>query len=405
MTPDVIMMYNDATNLLNKGKYEKAIPIYKKILSTSSFKEAWINLGNCYRFLDKDNLALTAYTQSNSPSVPFLDGSTAENYPLALNNLGLLKFCAGRDSEAIAHYDTALSVNPMFYDAQWNKSTAWLRKACSGYPELFMAGWEMYEARFKKTPPVSLKNNVPGLRWWSGEYVDSLVILAEQGIGDNIMWARYLPIIASRVGKLTVQCDNSLAYIFKNYNTCFHISECDATHGVPMCSLSRFVSPEIPTYDSSFEFTEKFEFPESVGPNIGIVWAGSPTHANNRNRSVTINRFHRFARYGNLYSLSPGFKSTKYVKGLEIKSWEDTIKYINGLDLVIAVDTSVVHMCGMLGKECWMLQPLKETDFRWGSHNTAWNAWYPSVEVIRNPGSWEDVFDSVEEALKDRYYA
>lgn len=400
MTPEIVQQYNQATNLLNRAKYEKAIPIYRKLLTKSSFKEAWINLGNCYRFLDQDARALECYHRADDANIPYLNGTMEPHYNLALNNLGLLEFCYGRDDAAIKYYDLAISRDPNFADAQWNRSTALLRKACSGYPELFKSAWQAYNWRFKKTPPVQLKNNVAGLLQWDGSRVKSLVVLAEQGLGDNIQWSRYIPLLEAMVDKLWIQCDPSIAVLFDGYNTCFHVSESDATHGVPICSLSQFFD-QIP--DATWRtFNEKHNF--ESGFNIGIVHSGSPTHANDRNRSTNINRFHRFAKYGNLYSLQPGFKTTKYVRGLEIKGWADTIAYINGLDLVICVDTSVAHMAGLLGKECWLLQPLKETDFRWGSHQSESNVWYSSIRVIRNPGSWDHVFDTVETMLKDRFY-
>lgn len=400
MTPEIIAKYNRATQLLNKQKYDKAGSIYKQVLAELPFKEAWINLGNCYRFQDLDNRAYECYTKANDPKIPYLNGTFAPQYNLALNNLGLLEFCRGNDLAAIEYYDKALAVEPQFADAAWNKSTALLRRACSGYVELFPEAWQWYQWRFKKNPPVQLKNDKAGLLQWDGSRVDSLVVLAEQGLGDNIQWSRYIPLVAAMVDKLWIQCDPSIAVLFTGYNTCFHVSESDATHGIPICSLSSFFDwiPDATwrTYETKFAFAPGF--------NIGIVHSGSPTHANNRNRSTTINRFHRLAKYATLYSLQPGFKTTKHVRGLEIKSWADTIAYINGLDLVICVDTSVAHMAGLLGKECWLLQPLKETDFRWGSHEGESNVWYSSIRVIRNHNNWDEVFDQVETMLKEKVY-
>ena len=70
--------------------------------------------------------------------------------------------------------------------------------------------------------------------------------------------------------------------------------------------------------------------------------------------------------------------------------------------MVVSVDTSLVHMCGSLGRECWMLQPLKETDFRWGDSSMGEdNIWYPSVRIIRNPGSWTQTFKIIMDKLKN----
>ena len=236
MTPDIIQEYNQATNLLNKQKYSKAQTIYKRILAKSQFKEAWINLGNCYRFLDQDQRAWECYQRADDVGIPYMSGIREEHYPLALNNLGLLQFCWGNDRGAIEYYDLALQCDPNFADAAWNRATALLRQASSGVGDFHYA-FEQYEWRFKKNPPVQLKNDVAGLKVWDGSRVPSLVVLAEQGLGDNIMWSRYLPLLASKVDKLWVQCDHSIQVLFEDYNTCFMVSETDATHGVPMCRL------------------------------------------------------------------------------------------------------------------------------------------------------------------------
>lgn len=403
MTPELVLMYNQATELLNKKKYEKAIPIFKKVVSIEPSKEAWLNLGNCYRFLDQDTKAIECYMKSNDPKTPWIDGKLSEYYGLACNNIGLYHYCNDRNDEAIKWYDYVLEKEPTFHDAEWNKATAVLKKACSA-KESYEKGWELYSARFKKTPPVELKVNRVGIFPWTGNRVDKLLVLAEQGIGDNIQWMRYIPELKKRVGEVFVQAEYSLWPMIEQLGVkcVFHTSECDADWAVPICELSKMLKVDIPD-EHWFTWNNKHDFGE--GFNIGIIFAGSLTHANNRNRSVNMHRFHRLAKYGNLYCISPNFKSTKYIKALPIRDWADTCSYLKGLDLLISVDTSVVHMAGTLGVETWMLQPLKETDFRWGDNSMGFsNPWYKSVKVFRNPNNWDHVFDQVEEALKEKLY-
>jgi hypothetical protein len=71
--------------------------------------------------------------------------------------------------------------------------------------------------------------------------------------------------------------------------------------------------------------------------------------------------------------------------------------------LVITVDTALAHLCGACGIECWVLMPLNTPDFRWGDSSMgAKNIWYDSVRVIRNPNSWEKVFEEVNSLLRKR---
>ena len=107
--------------------------------------------------------------------------------------------------------------------------------------------------------------------------------------------------------------------------------------------------------------------------------------------------------FGDLYSIRPGANSVRGVTALNSSSWAESAEIVNGLDLIISVDTSIVHLAGSLGRECWMLQPLKETDFRWGNSTMGEkNIWYSSVRVIRNPGSWAAVFAEVRTRLELR---
>lgn len=399
---DVLNNYNRATLLLEKGKYDRAISLYKKVLKMYPCKEAYTNIGNCYRGKGLDADMFSAYEKALDSSVPYLQPGS-DTHLHALNNLGLAHYMYGRDDVAIKLYTKAIKLKPDFWEAWWNCSTAMLRKASSGDTTLFSKGWEMYKARFLKSGAIKLKNKRADLVYWdtisSG---DAIIILAEQGIGDNIMFGRYLSKLPFK--RIYVQCDASLDPIFSDYICVRDAIDVDEPTLVayPMCSLGECFE-DIPAGDWLKDKFDALEFDNSR-PNVGIVWSGSPTHANNAYRSVNIERFNRLSSFANLYSLSPNFKSTRHVKSLDIKSWEDTARAINGLDLVIGVDTSVMHMCGSLGRPGLLLQPYKETDFRWGvvpSFDTVStkSIWYSSIDVINNPQSWETVFDRVEEIV------
>lgn len=395
---DVIHKYNQATELLNKGKHKKALSLFKEVIKEYPCKEAYTNIGNCYRALGQDAMMFQSYTKALEP-LPYLDvGSKTHLH--ALNNLGLAHYMYGDDDKAISLYTKAIKEKQDFWEAWWNCSTATLRKASSGSPELFERGWEMYRARFlKESSSVQIKNKRKDLVYWDtisdGE---DIVVLAEQGIGDHIMFGRYLPLLAKKFKRVFIQCDPSLDVIFKDYLCIRDPIEIESNDlvGYPICSLAECFGC-VPSGDWLKGKYETFEFDLSR-LNVGIVWAGSPSHANNAYRSVPINRFHSLSKHANLYSLTPGFKGSKHVNALDIKSWEDTAKYINGLDLVIGVDTSVMHMCGALGAKGLLLQPYKETDFRWGN-GVSHSVWYDTIEVISNPQSWETVFATVEEKL------
>lgn len=406
LDPSIIRQYNIATTYLNKKKFDRAISEYKKLLKIFEFKEAYLNIGNAYKFSGLDRMSFESYTRALSPDVPYLDKKAHGEYTLALNNLGLYHFMYDKLDTAISLYDRALAINPEFWDAAWNKATAVLKQACDGRVDLFDEGWGLYRARFLKTPPVTFKNDRRDLVPWEGEAGVHVIIMVEQGIGDALQWGRYLSHLATIVGKIDVQCDASLDVFFSGYNCVRMPSSSAATHAIALCDLAKFFNSGIPVHGEWLR--DRFvarSLPSSEKLRVGIAWQGNTTHANDAYRSVPIHRFHALSKYCDLYALSPGFTSTRHVKSLDIKSWSDTASAVLGLDLVIAVDTSVVHLAGSLGVETWLLQPYKETDFRWGTEASgSSNMWYNSVRVFRNPQSWDHVFSAVVDALKDRTY-
>ena len=380
-----LVAFDAATALLEKKKYLPASRKFLALLKTVKFAEAYVNLGNCYRGLGNELSAGMAY--ENSLSVPLLSG----NRGMALNNLGLHQYVMGNDIAAIRWYKRCIEEDPDNKDVYWNQATSVLRMACSGRLELMGVGWDLYETRFSKTIPTRLHTDVT-LPLWSGDRC-AVIVLAEQGLGDQFMFGRYLSVLKAYTGcNVYVQCEPSLAGIFKDagFQTCFKPSEVvEPCQVIPMCSLARAFwdsgcSAEWVVKPSAREFSsETF--------NVGVVWAGSSTHANDAHRSVGVGRFNRLSRVEGIKLWS--FQGGGYAD-LGCVTWEDTMSAIMGLDLVITVDTSIAHMCGCLGKSCWVLMPSQETDFRWGSTGSS-NFWYPSVRVFRNPNDWDYVFNEV----------
>lgn len=384
-----LVAFDAATALLEKGRYLQASRKFLALLKLVKFAEAYVNLGNCYRGLGNESSAGMAY--ESSLSVPLLSG----NRGMALNNLGLHQYVMGNDIEAIRWYKKCIEEDPSNPDVYWNQATSVLRMACSGRLDLFPVGWDLYETRFSKTVPTKLHTDVT-LPLWSGDKCD-VIVLAEQGIGDQFMFGRYLFALSAYTGcRVIVQCEPSLAGLFSSagFETCFKPSEVSGScQVIPMCSLARAFW-DSPSSCAEWLAAAPREF-SSEYYNIGVVWAGSSSHANDKHRSVGVGRFNKISRISGVKLWS--FQGGGY-NSLDCKNWEDTLAAIAGLDLVITVDTSVAHACGAMGKPCWVMMPSQETDFRWGSVGSS-NFWYPSVRVIRNPNDWNYVFESMYEEL------
>lgn len=394
-------MFNKALKYLTNKRPEKAVPLFMKLLKDGAeYKEIYLNLGSCYKMLDRDDDAIEMYLKAADPLVPFTNNSFVDEYPEALNNLGLMAGTYQEDDISLMYYRRAIAANPKYYDAYWNMANTLLRKYSSRKYDNLKFCWELYENRFKRTlAPVTLKSRAPVLHW-TGEKVNTLCILAEQGMGDQLMWGRYLSLAATRCNKLYVQCNESMKIFFSSYNTCSDPSEIPGTvYGIGMCSLGRIFNQGLPIGEW---LSDKYVSKTPNGKlDIGVTWSGNPNHANDRHRSIKSEYFRPLAKFGTLYTLNPTEAGRLGFIDLASSCWADTIASLETLDLVICVDTSIAHLCGSLGKPCWLLNMRKDPDWRWGDDSMGFeNVWYPSVRVFRNPGTWDVVFKNVEIELE-----
>jgi hypothetical protein len=145
--------------------------------------------------------------------------------------------------------------------------------------------------------------------------------------------------------------------------------------------------------------------------NIGLVWAGSPGHLNDRNRSCALDLFLPIARIDGLrlFSLQKEIPD-RWASGSvtemnlvdymeEIEDFSDTAGIVMNLDLIISVDTAVAHLAGALGKPVWTLLPFAP-DWRWMLHRED-SLWYPTMRLFRqpSPGDWRSVIEHVRQDI------
>lgn len=380
--------YNRGTRYLDKCNYLKAVQFLKK--EPLEFKEKYLNLGNAYRGLGDISKAGEAYLKAAQEDLPSFDGRRGK-YPLALNNLGLLCYRAGDDVAALKFYNEALSVNSEHVDTIWNKSISMLRMGCSGVEIDWDHAWTHYEYRFQKG--TNLDRSVA--RWFGGP-CPVVTVLAEQGYGDKWMFWRYLRQVREECGgDVLVQCPPDMHDVVRDMG---YEPVVEARgRGIPVCSLAWKYGVIDGEYLGGW----------TGGSGIGVVWAGSKTHANNSNRSCAAGYFKRLRDFDDVVSLNFGHSLGRDIKCVVSESWESKISVLKGLRLVVTIDTAIVHLCGAMGVPCLMMQPTCETDFRWGNsrykENPADNIWHRSVSVVDNPGwaeCWDNVIGMVDEFYK-----
>jgi len=174
------------------------------------------------------------------------------------------------------------------------------------------------------------------------------------------------------------------------------------------------IPADIPYLRADEQATENWKrrLAEFPGKKIGIVWAGSPTHANDKNRSILLRRLLPLAAVPGVRSVSlqkgerskqvaeaPEFNLIDWTE--ELRNYDDTAALVSALDLIISVDTSVAHLSGALGKPTWTLIPYAP-DFRWLLDRQD-SPWYPTMRLFRQPalGDWETVVQRVAGELGD----
>jgi hypothetical protein len=381
--------YNKGTLALHKNKLDKALQFFKR--EKMEFKELYLNMGNTYRLLGNSEKAWELYCKANSEDILDLDGVGGE-YANALSNMGLIAYQNDEDEIACSLYNRTLALDPLHYMTIWNYSLALLRIWCSG-SLLHKDAWKMHEYRFKTVTGVS------PFSLWDGSYVDTLTVVNEQGMGDKLMYGRYIDLLKPYCRKLVVQCPAEMDCFFEN------TSRIVEGVGIPFASLpSRFG-----VVDGDWL---RGRFNRVGGLRIAVEWSGNKTHLNDRNRSCFSSYFSDLARdFGDIefVNVRPDSSKVRYITK-DSGDWTHSASVISSCDLVISVDTSLVHLAGSLGVECWMIQPLMDTDFRWGNPrikrlnkiDTESNIWYNNVRVIENNG-WDKVFLEIRKRLNAKY--
>ena len=305
--------------------------------------------------------------------------------------------------------------------ARWN--LAYIQLLQRRYKE----AWPNFGAR-KELGEWSGNKTDFGKPHWRGEPLEgrTLLVYAEQGFGDTIQFARFVPKIKGFGGRAILRVPRSL---FRLLSHCPYI-KCLLEEGAPLPEYD-FVAPlmELPSIlnlgEGDFaplpppDLPLGPEIPEIDGPErahkfkVGLAWAGSPIHSNDKLRSMDAKLLDgladmpsaskEIAWYGlqKLPSSSPpalpGFADLSPYMG----DFLDTAQILKKLDLVVAVDTSVVHLAGLLGRPCIVLLAFMP-DWRWGLGGAS-TPWYPSLQLVRQPshGDWRGAVGAIKGKIAD----
>ncbi|MBN9561318.1 MAG: tetratricopeptide repeat protein [Alphaproteobacteria bacterium] len=397
------------TALSALGRTEEAIAsLVQAVARQPRHAAAHLNLGNAWADLDRFDEA-----ERFCRAAITLDPALAEAHA----SLGFILTATGRLDDAVAACDAAIALRPDFAEAHWNRAVACL---LAGDFAAGFAGceWRKRHRRFHGGFP-----DLPGPSWMGEDLAGrTILVRAEQGLGDAIQLSRYLPRLVALGARVELVCDARLIPLLRTLPASPALTP--QGMGLPrydvwvdQMSLPRLfaTTPEtVPTpsgylqADPAWAAAWRATLPE--GCRVGLVWAGNPAHANDRRRSLPPGALAPLLEVpGQCFvslQLGPRSVEAAAMPGLidptaRLTDYAATAALVAALDLVITVDTSVAHLAGALGRPVWVMLPFAP-DWRWmlGRDNSPW---YSSMRLFRQerPGHWSGVVASVAETLRN----
>lgn len=350
------------------------------------------------------------------------------------DNLGLVMKESGRIAEAESIFRDSLRRDPKSIASSSNLAILLLRSG------RLQEAWPLFEGRHGTSPhEMALRTHEWPYPRWRGEPLTGkhLVVLTEQGFGDDLQFCRYLPMLRHRgVSKVTLVCTPALRSLLSNVDgvdVCVTADMLDrpphADYWCLMFSLPHLFETTLSTIPASVPYLRadaanierwRARLPARA-PKVGIVWSGEA-----RPWAIeSVNHFSRRWLDARLLapllelpdilfvSLQKGAAARSQLAALpaplrpldlmdDVKDFADTAALIESLDLVITIDTSVAHLAGALGKPVWILL-CSNACWRWLSARDD-SPWYPTARLFRQdkPGAWEPVIERVIDALRNQ---
>ncbi|MDZ7890145.1 MAG: tetratricopeptide repeat protein [Rhodoferax sp.] len=417
--------HNNLGNLYyGSGRYDKA---------TTHFEAASIQQrgSSDYRFM----LAKSLLEQRQMPRARAELEQVLRAEPAHADAWGTLARWHGEQHcmpEALACFERGIAVRPDYAGLIYNRGLA--RLLAGDLP----GGFADYERRFD-VPDFPSKRLQTSKPLWQGQPLpdQTLLIHAEQGLGDTLQFLRYIDLLPMPIKRVLLLIQESLTSlpVLPAHVELVHEGAPPPHFDVvcPLLSLPHLLGPH--PQGSGLPGTDVLNIPQTIpylaldhvrsagweshfarpGLRVGLVWAGNPSHKNDANRSVDFGalaplwglegvHFYSFqvgARSTDLDSLTPEQRAKVTDMAPLLQNFGDTAAALVHVDLLVCVDTSICHVAGALGIPVWLLIPWMP-DWRWLLHRED-SPWYPSLRILRQPAyrDWDSVMHTLDKDLKE----
>jgi tetratricopeptide (TPR) repeat protein len=384
-------------------RFEDALAQYETLLALQSASaELHFNRGNVLASLTRHVEAIAAYDRAISLRPDHL--GTHLNRGIALQAIN-------RHEEALAGFERVLARHKGHADAAHNAALSRLTLGDYG------RGFAQHEARWERSgmPP----RRRLGKPLWLGEYPlgrKTILLHAEQGLGDTIQFVRYAPILARASAQVVLEVPAELTALLARIEGVARV----VARGeplppfdlhCPMGSLPLAMKTDLGAIPAATPYlaasAERIAYWRArlaglTAPRVALAWSGRAAHPNDRNRSLALAQLEPLIGLDGIAFVSvqrelrDGDRATLASLriahlGEELQDFDATAAVLALCDLVISVDTSVAHLAGAMGRPTFILLPF-QPDWRWmlGREDSPW---YPSVRLFRQSkvGDWESV--------------
>ena len=443
-----LALANRGMALLKVMKFEEALGSFDKALAIASDADAFYGRGNALLKLGRAADALASFGRALAMRPGFTEAMTNRavalfdllqheeaiqaceqslaikpNQAEALSIRGSALLELGRINEAIESLNAALAIRADHPAAHLSLGF------CKLMAGDFEQGWEEYEWRGLTASSTTSSVNEyarPRLPDADGLRSKTVLLQAEQGLGDTIQFCRYVPMLAEKGAHVVLQVQPPLKSLLSRlagvgaviaqgepiprYDYCFPLLSLPLNFKT---NLSTIPAP-IPYLRASSEHLAvwRSKLENMPRPLIGLVWSGNPAHRNDRNRSIPLEQLARLLHVnGTFISLQKDCRAAEAEWlhshsslrhfGDELLSFEDTAALASLMDVIVSVDTSTAHLSGALGKRLFVLLPMLGADWRWLQRRTD-SPWYPTAHLVRQTtrGDWSEAVGYVVDALR-----